>query len=151
MVRGKGKKTKITNAPGSVRDVTLGGEGMSLPLGVILGKLDDTPQEAESKDKRDKKAAKEVSVQDLGEYVRSLAQVTLMRETAGRGGRTVTVVSMRPAPSPDTAQALARTIRKNLGCGAQVEECRIVLHGDLRIRAEAWFVKQGAKKVVIGN
>ena len=46
----------------------------------------------------------------------------------------------------DTA-ALAKELRKALGCGSAMEEGKIVLQGDLMERVEAFFNKKGVAKV----
>ena len=81
----------------------------------------------------------------------SVRQLTLHRESSGRGGRIVTAVSVKPPLAPAAAEALARSMRKGLGCGSHVEGSRIILQGDIQERAEVWLRKQGAKRVVMGN
>jgi translation initiation factor 1 (eIF-1/SUI1) len=88
---------------------------------------------------------------DADEFVRRAQQITLHRESSGRGGRTVTMVTTRPEPDVRTSEALAKVIRKGLGCGSHVEGPRIVLHGDIMDRAKEWFEKRGARRVVRGN
>ncbi len=83
--------------------------------------------------------------------VASFAQVTLHRESAGRGGKTVTLVAVKPPQTKISLEALAKDLRKGLGCGSHVEGDRIVLQGDIPDRAQEWFVKKGARKVVRGN
>ncbi|MDR3230835.1 MAG: translation initiation factor [Synergistaceae bacterium] len=81
----------------------------------------------------------------------AFTQVTLHRQSAGRAGRTVTMVAIKPPQSPAALEALAKTLRRALGCGSHVEQDRIVLQGDIPDRAQEWFVKKGARKVVRGN
>lgn len=88
---------------------------------------------------------------DVAAYLKSLRQATLHRESSGRGGRTVTVVSCSPAPPGSLRGEAARVMRKGLGCGSHVEGEKIVLQGDIQARAEAWLAKQGVRKVVRGN
>jgi translation initiation factor 1 len=71
-------------------------------------------------------------------------KVALQHSRKGRGGRTVTLVLGLPA---DDLNAWAKATRKALGCGASVEEDAVVLQGDLRDRAAAWFEEQGVRKV----
>ncbi len=78
------------------------------------------------------------------------AKIVLQRETAGRGGKTVTIVSLREAPPVDL-EALAKALRKGLGCGSHIEGDRIVLHGDIVDRASGWLEQKGAKRIVRGN
>lgn len=77
-------------------------------------------------------------------------KVVLRRERKGRGGKTATVVEglgLKPKP----LDAALRAMRKALGCGGNLEGDRLILHGDLPERAEAWLRAHGVKKTVIGN
>lgn len=77
-------------------------------------------------------------------------KVAIQRQTAGRGGKTVTVV-MLPKDVAIDLEALAKDMRKSLGCGSRVEEGRVVLQGDIVDRAELYFQKIGVQKIVRGN
>ena len=83
--------------------------------------------------------------------VASFTQVTLHRSSAGRGGKTVTLVAIKPRQSPAALEALSKALRKGLGCGSRVEEDRIALQGDIPDRAREWFAQKGARKIVRGN
>jgi len=64
---------------------------------------------------------------------KSRGRVILRRETKHRGGKTVVVISDFPGPGALPAPALdelARTLRKQLGCGGTVEGREIVIQGD---------------------
>ncbi|WP_352425317.1 translation initiation factor [Aminomonas paucivorans] len=76
-------------------------------------------------------------------------KVTLQRQSKGRGGHPVTVTVLEP-PSGNLEE-LAKRLRKALGCGARVEEGRLVLQGDLVDRAKAWFEAAGATRVVVSG
>jgi translation initiation factor 1 len=77
-------------------------------------------------------------------------KLVVRRDRKGRGGKTVTIVDgIRVAPS--ALERIARALRRHLGCGAHVEEGRLVVHGDLTARVEEWLVRHGAPKVVVGN
>ena len=77
-------------------------------------------------------------------------KLVVRRERKGHGGKTATVVEgIRVSPS--ALERIAREIRRALGCGASVEEGRIVVQGDLVARVERWLVEHGAPKVVVGN
>jgi translation initiation factor 1 len=72
------------------------------------------------------------------------------RERKGHGGKTVTVVDGL-AGSPAALDALARAMRKALGCGSWVEDGRVVLQGDRPVAAAAWLTRNGARQVTRGN
>lgn len=75
-------------------------------------------------------------------------RVVLRREKKGRGGKVVTTLT-RHGLAPDALGALAKRLRKALGCGAGVEDEVIVIQGDQRDRAaslleaEGWRVVRG--------
>jgi translation initiation factor 1 len=48
-------------------------------------------------------------------------------------------------------EAIARDLRKALGCGGSVEGDTIVLAGDVVPRAQAWLAARGARRIVVGN
>jgi translation initiation factor 1 (eIF-1/SUI1) len=88
---------------------------------------------------------------DLGGFIRRTSQITMHRESSGRGGHTVTAVAFKPEPEGMILNAAARAIRKGLGCGSHVEGSRVILHGDVMDGAASWFAKNGARKIVRGN
>ena len=151
MAREKRMKIKKSDALSGLREISLGDdEGLSLSIGAMLGC-------AEAGEKKEKKISGTEAKKATGDatniaaYLESLQQATLHRESAGRGGRVVTVVSCKPAPPSKLAGELARVMRKGLGCGSHAEGEKIILQGDIQERAEAWLAKQGVKKVVMGN
>ncbi len=74
---------------------------------------------------------------------------SLRKESKGRGGKTVTLLSGSHLSSED-AEKLAKTLRKALGCGSRTEESMVILQGDLRDRGKLWLLSHGAKKVMVG-
>ena len=85
---------------------------------------------------------------DLLDLRAVVGKVVVRREKAGRGGKTVTLVTGLPSESLD---ALARALKTALGCGAVVEEADIVLQGDQTGRTMTWLSARGARNVVRGN
>jgi len=77
-------------------------------------------------------------------------KLIVRRERKGHGGKTVTVVDGL-AGSPAALDALARALRKALGCGSWVEDGRGVLQGDRPDAAAAWLTRNGARQVTRGN
>jgi translation initiation factor 1 len=77
-------------------------------------------------------------------------KLVVRRERKGHGGKTVTVVE-GVAASPRELEALARRLRKALGCGSWVDGGAILLQGDRAPAAEAWLRANGALHVVRGN
>lgn len=75
-------------------------------------------------------------------------KVVARREKKGRGGKTVTRISGVLA---DHAPALAKRMKKSLGCGASLDGADIILHGSLVERAAKWLEGEGARQVVRAN
>lgn len=78
------------------------------------------------------------------------AKIVVRRERKGHGGKTVTVIDGLGL-SPAQLEAVARRMRKALGCGSWVDRGRVVLQGDFAQGAEAWLLRHGAARVVQGN
>jgi translation initiation factor 1 len=78
------------------------------------------------------------------------AKVVVRRERKGHGGKTVTVIDGLDL-SPAQLDAVARRMRKALGCGSWVAGGRVILQGDFGPAAEAWLRRQGATRVVQAN
>ena len=114
----------------------------SLPLGLSLGELLGKNMPPRTEPPEEKSSLPEPVLPE-----RALpGRVILARETRGRGGKTVTVVSFREGNPSDPA-ALARSLRTDLGCGGtfEAEEDRILLQGDQVERAADWFTRRGTK------
>lgn len=123
------------------------GEGFTVAndnaLGMSLGDLLGVETKKDSKPKDTKASGKDVSA---NKGAAKISKVSLRRERAGRGGKTVTVVTLPKDYSGDVA-ALAKELRKALGVGGGVEDGKIILQGDMTERAEVYFIKKGVKKV----
>jgi translation initiation factor 1 len=75
---------------------------------------------------------------------RNRGRVDVLRETGGRGGKTVTVVDGFVGIGLPEKEELARKMRVACGCGGTVKDGRIEIQGDqrevvARILAEAGF------------
>ena len=79
-----------------------------------------------------------------------LERVTVRRERAGRGGKTVTVAE-GPGFTGRPLEPLARAAARALGVGARVERGALVLQGEQSERLAAWLVTQGFERVERGN
>ena len=77
-------------------------------------------------------------------------KLVVRREKKGRGGKAATIIEGLKLEAEDL-DALARRMRKDLGCGTHVEGSNIVLQGAQTDRARAWLLARGAKKVIVGN
>lgn len=77
-------------------------------------------------------------------------RVTVRRERAGRGGKTVTLAE-GPGLRGLDLEALAREAARGLGTGARVEDRCIVVQGDQSDRLVAWLGARGFANVARGN
>ncbi|MEZ5965601.1 MAG: stress response translation initiation inhibitor YciH [Planctomycetota bacterium] len=68
--------------------------------------------------------------------------VRIKREVQGRGGKTVTSIDGLGL-APPQLEALARDLKKQLGCGGSVEAFTIVLQGDRRDRVQVLLEARG--------
>lgn len=70
-----------------------------------------------------------------------LRKVTIHRDRKGRRGKTVTVIGGLELSDAEL-ESVARQMRKSLGCGAHIEDRRIVLQGELVDRVREWVSKR---------
>ena len=70
-------------------------------------------------------------------------RVDIIRQTAGRGGKTVTVVANFVGIGLPEKEKLAREMQKACGCGGTVKEGRIEIQGDKREMVRAALAKEG--------
>ena len=99
------------------------------------------PDEAAAKKSRDGKSTANPDT------LPKISKVSLQRQRAGRGGKTVTLVTLAQDYRGDVA-ALAKEHRKGLGCGSTIEEGKIILQGDIADRAESRNAKKGVTKII---
>lgn len=76
--------------------------------------------------------------------------VKMRLESAGRGGKQVTVVFALPFGEAD-ATALLKELQGKLGTGGTYKDQRLEFRGDLRDRVEAILTKRGLKVVRAGG
>lgn len=70
------------------------------------------------------------------------ARVRVGRETAGRGGKGVTVITGLPL-APDALEALAGELKRCCGAGGAAREGRIEIQGEHRDRLIAELARRG--------
>jgi translation initiation factor 1 (eIF-1/SUI1) len=140
----KNKKKKIDGQGDISRGCPV---GFSVSIGDIL----EIPHSPACREEEKKPPDDDGARQDIEAFLKSVSRAIIHRESAGRSGRIVTVLELRPAPDKKTSEALAKAIRKGLGCGSRVEADKVFLQGDIRDRAEVWLFKRGVRKIVMGN
>ena len=82
---------------------------------------------------------------DIKNMIPKLGKISICHQRAGRGGKTVTLISMSLHKSKQNLEALLRELKKSLGCGGQIEDGTIVLQGEIADRVSEWFSKIRAK------
>lgn len=78
-------------------------------------------------------------------------RVDITREKAGRGGRTVTVVSGFVGIGLPEKEALAKRLQKACGVGGTVKDGRIEIQGDKREEAARILQEAGFRAVFAGG
>jgi translation initiation factor 1 len=77
--------------------------------------------------------------------------VDVQRQTAGRGGKTVTVVSGFTGIGLPEKESLARQMQKVCGCGGTIKDGRIEIQGDKRTEIVAILTRAGFRPVLTGG
>lgn len=74
------------------------------------------------------------------------ARAVLRLEKKGRGGKTVTLVTHLALP-PDALDTWCKDLRKELGCGGQVEGDALAFHGDHLDRLTRALTARGVARI----
>ena len=82
---------------------------------------------------------------------RDRGRVDVIRQTAHRGGKTVTVVGNFAGIGLPEMEALARRLQKACGTGGTVKDGRIELQGDKREEAARILAEAGFRPVFAGG
>jgi len=78
-------------------------------------------------------------------------RVDITRQTAGRGGKTVTVVSGFTGIGQTEKEQLAKRMQKACGAGGTVKEGRIEIQGDQREQVARVLAEAGFRPVLAGG
>lgn len=82
---------------------------------------------------------------------KSRGRVDVQRQTAGRGGKTVTVVSGFVGIGLPEKEKLAKQMQKACGTGGTVKDGRIEIQGDKRTEAARILTEAGFRPVMTGG
>ena len=82
---------------------------------------------------------------------KSRGRVDIIRNTAGRGGKTVTVVTNFVGIGLPEKEKLAKEMQKTCGVGGTVKEGRIEIQGDKREEVARILTKAGFRPVFAGG
>ncbi len=85
------------------------------------------------------------------ESPRNRGRVDILRETAGRGGKTVTVVANFVGIGLPEKEQLAKKMRNACGAGGTVKEGRIEIQGDRREIVAKVLTEAGFRPVFAGG
>ena len=90
-------------------------------------------------------SSEDLTFEDILKHIdRESEHFVIRRETHHRSGREVTVIEPHRLTKDDASlRDLARQLKETLGTSGDVEEGRIVLHGDLRNQALNELVRLG--------
>lgn len=83
--------------------------------------------------------------------LKNRGRVDLKRSTAGRGGKTVTVVSGFTGIGLPEKEKLAKKMRNSCGCGGTVKDGQIEIQGDKREQIAAILTEAGFRPVMAGG
>jgi translation initiation factor 1 len=83
--------------------------------------------------------------------VRNRGRVDIIRQKAGRGGKTVTVITGFVGIGLPEKEALAKSIQRSCGAGGTVKEGRIEIQGDKREEAARILAEAGFRPVFAGG
>lgn len=86
-----------------------------------------------------------------GTSSRNRGRVDIIRQTAGRGGKTVTVVKNFVGIGLPEKQKLAREMQKACGTGGTVKDGRIEIQGDKREEIARILTEAGFRPVFAGG
>lgn len=85
-----------------------------------------------------------------GGWVKTAGPVKMRLETAGRGGKAVTVLFHLPFDE-EAAKSYLKAMQSAFGCGGSVKDSTIELRGDVRAKVEDFFAKKSLKIVRAGG
>jgi len=83
--------------------------------------------------------------------VRNRGRVDIKRTTAGRGGKTVTIVTGFIGIGPPEKESLAKKMRNACGCGGTVKDGDIEIQGDQREKIAQILTEAGFRPVFAGG
>ena len=85
-----------------------------------------------------------------GGWVKAAGPAKMRLETAGRGGKAVTVLFNLPFDE-ETAKSYLKAMQGAFGCGGSLKDSTLELRGDVRIKVEDFFAKKSLKIVRAGG
>ena len=128
-----------------------GGLGQNPFAGLEAAKF-PAPPSAGSPPAASTPVAKEKSLPRAGaDDVKNRGRVDILRSTAGRGGKTVTLVQGFVGIGLPEKEHLAKQMQKRCGCGGTVKDGRIEIQGDKREEVAKILMEAGFRPVFAGG
>ncbi len=130
------------------RIATDGGERLSQnPFGALdgLGGLPDGPKEPAKENPPVEKTSKR------GQKNTNRGRVDIIRQTAHRGGKAVTVVTNFPPIEAGEKKELLKKMQKTCGVGGAIKGGNIEIQGDKRDQVKQVLIDAGFKPVFAGG
>jgi translation initiation factor 1 len=106
---------------------------------------------ANARSSQDKSRAGSSQQRDKIESSKNRGRVDILRETAGRGGKTVTVVTNFIGIGLPEKEQLAKKMQKACGAGGTVKDGRIEIQGDRREIVARILTEAGFRPVFAGG
>ena len=136
------------------RKTTTGGEGLThnpfdhMPA---LGKLPSGPNSESQPASSVNSQSQPAKTSKRGQKNTNRGRVDIIRQTAHRGGKAVTVVKNFTGIGQPEKQDLAKKMQKACGVGGTVKEGRIEIQGDKREEVKRILIEAGFKPVFAGG
>ena len=126
-----------------------GGSLIQNPFGALDG-LEVLPGEPEDSVKVESSGASE-KTSKRGKKNKNRGRVDIIRQTAHRGGKTVTVACNFPPIGEVEKKELAKKMQKVCSVGGTVKDGRIEIQGDKREEVKRILIEAGFKPVFAGG
>ena len=136
------------------RKSTGGGEDLThTPFARLPGleKLPPCPENSADSNSSGNSESQPAKTSRRGQKNTNRGRVDIIRETAHRGGKAVTVVKNFTGIGQPEKEALAKKMQKACGVGGTVKEGRIELQGDKREEVKRILTEAGFKPVFAGG
>jgi translation initiation factor 1 len=131
---------------------TDGGAGLGQnPFAAALGGLGELMPAAPTTGAGGAATGKSASASEAGEAAKNRGRVDVLRTTAGRGGKTVTVAKNFVGIGLTEKEALCKKMRGAAGCGGTVKDGVIEIQGDQREVVARVLREAGFRPVMAGG
>lgn len=127
-----------------------GGDLGQNPFGALSG-LGDLPAGPVVEDRDVVQLRSATSATSKKTPAKNRGRVDIKRSTAGRGGKTVTLVSGFIGIGLPEKEKLAKKMRNVCGCGGTVKDGQIEIQGDKREQIAAILTEAGFRPVMAGG